>query len=144
MDEQIDYGVNVVVLVGRVTGDAVQIKRGETYVTEFRVRTGNEGFTLAAPVVAHDEDWGDPSTAKACLHTIKKGDEVMVLGRVERRFDKKSGQTLARTEVRATRIIQRGSAEGSASTNMHETSVILEAVMRGLAKAYGREKELTG
>ena len=95
--------INLAVVRGVMTNEPVgrSLANGDT-VAQFDVATTLEGgqrtVTISVPV-----SWRNPSTAG--LSALVVGDEVVVAGRVERRFFRSGGATLARTELVADRCM---------------------------------------
>jgi len=97
-------GTNVVVLRGTLSRDPEErsLPSGDHLVAyEVTVRPepgpGSAPRAESVPVA-----WFDPPTSAAALH---EGDEVVVVGRVRRRFFRAGGATASRTEVVATRVV---------------------------------------
>ncbi|MFN2503818.1 MAG: single-stranded DNA-binding protein [Acidimicrobiales bacterium] len=90
---------NVVVLIGRLArpGALRQLPSGDQLV-EYQLTVPREGQRAeSVPVV-----WESPPAAATELAT---DDEVIVIGRVRRRFFRAGGRTESRTEVVAERVI---------------------------------------
>lgn len=88
---------NVVVLRGTLTGPAStrQLGSGE-HVVQFDLKTVDDTGTSQVPVA-----WFDPDRAIP----VDEGGEIVVLGRVRRRFYRTGGATQSRTEVVAERVV---------------------------------------
>jgi single-strand DNA-binding protein len=90
---------NVVVLIGRLARPAVlrQLPSGDTLV-EYQLTVPRPGQRAdSVPVV-----WEDPPATAADLDT---DDEVVVVGRVRRRFFRSASRTESRTEVVAEKVV---------------------------------------
>lgn len=87
--------MNVVVLRGRITSEprVRELPSGST-VTQLELTTRAHDVALSVPVVVH----GAAVTSTA-------GDEVVVTGRVQRRFFRAGGITQSRTEVVADQVV---------------------------------------
>lgn len=87
--------MNVVVLRGRISSEprVRELPSGST-VTQLELTTHAGDVTLSVPVVVH-------AAAVACA----AGDEVVVTGRVQRRFFRAGGITQSRTEVVADQVV---------------------------------------
>ena len=86
---------NRAVLRGTVTSEPKvrELPSGST-VTNVEVTTRGESLTATVPVVVHDR-----------AVTVAPGDEVVVVGHVQRRFFRAGGVTQSRTEVVATQLV---------------------------------------
>lgn len=86
---------NLVVLRGAVTSEP---KRRElpsgSVVTNIELTTRGDGPTASVPVVVHDRPVD-----------VGAGDDVVVVGHVQRRFFRAGGVTQSRTEVIAARVV---------------------------------------
>jgi single-strand DNA-binding protein len=86
---------NLVVLRGTVTSEP---KRRElpsgSIVTNIEITTRGDGPTASVPVVVHDRPVD-----------VGTGDDVVVVGHVQRRFFRAGGITQSRTEVVAARVV---------------------------------------
>lgn len=95
--------INLAVVSGIMTNDPVhrELAGGDTIV-QFDVATAMESdgrtSTISVPV-----SWRNPSAA--AVGALITGDEVVVTGRVERRFFRSGGATQARTELVAERCL---------------------------------------
>jgi len=92
-------GTNVSVLAGTLIRppELLELPSGTTLLGfDLRLR-GGDGPTESVPVA-----WSDPPAAAAAWSA---GDEVVVLGRVRRRFFRAGGATQSRTEVVATEVV---------------------------------------
>jgi single-strand DNA-binding protein len=87
---------NVVVLRGVVTSEprTRTLPSGST-VTNVEITTRGDALTASAPVVVHDRSV-----------TVVPGEEIVVVGSVQRRFFRAGGVTQSRTEVVAWRIVR--------------------------------------
>ncbi|HSJ90536.1 MAG TPA: hypothetical protein VK917_00615 [Ilumatobacter sp.] len=87
---------NVAVLRGVVTSEPKirELPSGCT-VTSVEVTTRSDVLTASVPVVVHDRPVG-----------VAAGDEVVVVGTVQRRFFRAAGATQSRTEVVATLLVK--------------------------------------
>jgi single-strand DNA-binding protein len=111
-------GTNLVLMRGEIRRDP-----------EFRVLpSGDEMFTCDltvrvpdAPAESVPVAWLEPPTSAAKLTA---GDDVVVVGRVHRRFFRAGGTTTSRTEVRAERIVR--------SRATARVRVAVEAALDGL------------
>ena len=102
-------GTNLVVLRGVLSRDPEprQLPSGDAVVAyDVTVRpesaSGEPGRAESVPVA-----WFSPPAAAAGLSA---GDDVVVVGRVRRRFFRAGGATASRTEVVATRVVRARSA----------------------------------
>ena len=124
---------NLAVLIGTVAGPSVSWSRGGKPLLEFRVRANDqEPGALAIPVVAYkgDRPWGVPGYAE--------GDRVVVIGRIERSFEKKGPESIARTHVRALRIIVQDE-EKDPRDDRFVDGVVLDSVASELVRTHGRK-----
>jgi single-strand DNA-binding protein len=87
---------NLAVLRGVVTSEPKirELPSGST-VTSVEVTTRSDVLTASVPVVVHDRSVG-----------VAAGDEVVVVGTVQRRFFRAAGTTQSRTEVVATLLVK--------------------------------------
>lgn len=86
---------NVAVVRGTVSSDPrVRTLPSGTSVTNLEITTRHPGRTASVPVVVHDTDV-----------SVVAGDEVLVIGHVQRRFFRAGGSTQSRTEVVAGRVV---------------------------------------
>jgi single-strand DNA-binding protein len=87
---------NLAVLRGVVTSEPKvrELPSGST-VTNVEVTTRTDRATASVPVVVHDR-----------AVAVAAGDEVLVIGIVQRRFFRAGGATQSRTEVVADRIVR--------------------------------------
>jgi single-strand DNA-binding protein len=111
--------MNLVVIEGVLARPAqhVELPSGTRLVTlEVTVRR-TDGPAEPVPVT-----WSDPPTWVSMLDS---GSEVVVLGRVRRRFFRASGITQSRTEVVASRVV-RASARAKVSALVSEAVDTLE------------------
>jgi single-strand DNA-binding protein len=88
--------LNVAVVRGVVTSppSTRELPSGST-VTSIEITTRREGITCSVPVVVHDQ----PVAFDA-------GEEVVVIGRVARRFFRAGGVTQSRTELVADVVLR--------------------------------------
>jgi single-strand DNA-binding protein len=86
---------NLVVLRGVVTGAPrpTELPSG-SIVTHLAVTTRSGDVTTSVPVVVHDREVA-----------VATGDDVLVAGRVQRRFFRAGGSTQSRTEVVAAELV---------------------------------------
>jgi single-strand DNA-binding protein len=86
---------NLAVLRGIVTSEPKvrELPSGST-VTNVEVTTRGEAFTASVPVVVHDRPVD-----------VAAGDEVVVVGSVQRRYFRAGGATQSRTEVIAAQLV---------------------------------------
>lgn len=86
---------NLAVLRGIVTSEPKvrELPSGST-VTNVEVTTRGDAVTASVPVVVHDRPAG-----------VVAGDEVVVVGHVQRRYFRTGGVTQSRTEVVATHLV---------------------------------------
>ncbi len=85
---------NIVVIRGRVTNDpTVRTLPSGSIVTQLEVTTRTEALTSSVPVSVIDRQVD-----------VGSGDDVVVTGRVHRRFFRAGGVTQSRTEVVATTV----------------------------------------
>ena len=102
--ELVPAGTNLVVLRGVIRRDPeyrVLPSGDELLSFDLTIRDG-ELPTETAPVV-----WHQPTAAAAKL---AEGDDVVVVGRVRRRFFRAGGSTASRTEVHADKVLSARSA----------------------------------
>lgn len=121
---------NLVILRGALARPAAQIElpSGTRMATlEVTVRRP-EGPAEGVPV-----SWSDPP---AWVTVADTGTEVMVLGRVRRRFFRAGGVTQSRTEVVAARVVR--------LSNRRQVSALLAEAARGLEDARCLEDERVG
>lgn len=86
---------NLAVLRGIVTSEPkVRELPSGTVVTNLEVTTRTESLTASVPVVVHGRDVA-----------VGAGDDVVVVGHVQRRFFRAGGVTQSRTEVIAARVV---------------------------------------
>lgn len=86
---------NLAVLHGVITSDPrVRELPSGSSVTQLELTTRSGALTASVPVVVHE-----PSV------DVVAGDEVVVVGTVQRRFFRAGGATQSRTEVVATRVV---------------------------------------
>ncbi|HEX4863712.1 MAG TPA: single-stranded DNA-binding protein [Acidimicrobiales bacterium] len=112
--------LNVVVLIGALARPAqdVELPSGSRLLSlEVTVRR-EQGPAETVPV-----SWFD---APAWATALDAGAEVVVVGRVRRRFFRSGGSTQSRTEVVASKIA-RGSAVSRVRTLLNEASSTIEA-----------------
>lgn len=90
--------MNIVVLEGALSSTPVtrQLASGSVVVS-LEVTTDIDGVSASVPVA-----WFDPPASAASLAA---GREVVVVGRVVRRFFRAGGGTASRTEVVADRVV---------------------------------------
>jgi len=109
--------VNVVVLAGRVAAEPIRrMLPSGVEVTELRVSVPEEGKRLLPLPVAV---WHD-SVPPASVESLGKDDEVLVHGRLARRFYRSGAGARSLTEVIATgirKLPDRVDAAGKASAN---------------------------
>lgn len=86
---------NIAVLRGTVSSEPRErpLPSGST-ATSIEVTTRGDGRTATVPVVVLDQ-----------RVEVSTGDEVVVVGRVQRRFFRAGGSTQSRTEVVATHVV---------------------------------------
>jgi single-strand DNA-binding protein len=115
--------VNIVFLRGRLSRPAeVRVLESGTTVVNYEVTVAREGSPKdSVPVVWHDP----PASAKAGAYT--EGDEVVVLGRVRRRFFRAAGGTQSRTEVVAETFLPARRARKVAAAIDEYCEVLAEA-----------------
>ena len=114
--------MNVVVLRGILARPAqhVELPSGSRLVSlEVTVRR-ESGPAEPVPV-----SWTDPP---AWASTLDAGSEVVVLGRVRRRFFRSAGVTQSRTEVVASRVV-RASARSKVVAVLAEAAELLDAAV---------------
>jgi len=86
---------NLAVLRGTVTSDPrVRDLPSGSVVVNLEVTTRGDAVTASVPVVVHDRPVD-----------VAAGDEVVVVGHVQRRFFRAGGVTQSRTEVVATHVV---------------------------------------
>ncbi len=110
--------MNVVILQGSLSSPPVERElRSGDRITSYEVTTrGDAAIAETVPVV-----WFD---APARAVTITEGTEVVVTGRVRRRFFRTNGSTGSRTEVVATEVM--------AVTQKRRVAKVLEAAAAAL------------
>jgi single-strand DNA-binding protein len=87
-------GVNVVVVRGTVSSPPdVRVLPSEAVLAQLQVSTRLESETLSTPVAV----W----SPAAWVESLEPGDEVVVVGRVRRRFFRAGGAAASRVEVEA-------------------------------------------
>lgn len=87
-------GVNVVVIVGEVAGDATYLERDNGQVfTSFDVIARDVAGRTVVPVTMEDE------------FPVSQGERVAVLGRVNKRFFAAGKGLSTRTDVRAEKVV---------------------------------------
>ncbi len=112
--------VNTVVLHGTLSSDAQsQVLASESVLVRLELRTRlGEGPSESVPVV-----WFEPPSWATALES---GAQLVVIGRVRRRFFSAGGRTQSRTEVVADRVV-RASSRRRASQAMLDAVATLEA-----------------
>ncbi|HQV58603.1 MAG TPA: single-stranded DNA-binding protein [Ilumatobacteraceae bacterium] len=92
--------MNVVMLCGSLSSDPVirQLPSGETLIS-LQVTTVTPDGRRSVPVSAADTEQ---------LNALVAGDEIAVLGSVERRFFRAGGATRSATEVKARSVVSLG------------------------------------
>lgn len=87
--------MNVVLLRGRLSSEprSIDLPSGD-HLVRWEVTTDVDGRKLTVPVA-----WFEPPRSALA---IGEGDEVVVLGRIRRRFFRAGGGTVSETEVVAT------------------------------------------
>lgn len=118
--------MNVVVLIGTLSRDPqeVSLPSGDRLV-QFEVTTrSGERPADSAPVV-----WFDPPAAALALGA---GDDVVVRGRVRRRFFRAGGFTQSRTEVVADKVIPARQAKRSRGVVEQTAAELTAAAGNGL------------
>ncbi len=120
--------VNYVVLHGSLTRDAqTQTLASEAVLVRLDLRTRTaDGPADTVPVV-----WFEPPAWAA---TLEAEADLVVVGRVRRRFFASGGTTQSRTEVVADRVVRAGSRR-RASRALVEAAVSLEAAAAALERA---------
>jgi len=95
MNDEHGHHDNLVLLRGTVSNEPVrrELRNGDV-VTQIDLTTRVDGAAISVPVAVHESDVG-----------VGAGDEVVVTGRVSRRFFRAGGQTQSRTEVIAAELI---------------------------------------
>ena len=113
--------VNVVVLAGTVSGEPVTRRREGREEIELRVSVKEDGeLLLPLPVVVDFEapvrtEPGSPFELRKTVEGLKKGDQVLVHGKMIRRFERTSNMgAVSRTEVLATgvKLLQEEETDG--------------------------------
>ena len=96
--------MNVAVVLGTLSSDprSRDLPSGSELVT-YEVTTTESDGRCTVPVV-----WFDPSRPPS----VAAGDDVVVVGRVRRRFFRAGAATVSRTEVEARVVARRGSRRG--------------------------------
>lgn len=94
--------MNLVVIAGRLSGPpAEKVLPSGTRIMSMQVTVeGGTGRADSVPVA-----WFDPP---AVAVELDEGDEIVVLGRVRRRFFRLGATTASRTEVLAERVVPAG------------------------------------
>ena len=93
--------MNIVVLRGTLSSEPRErLLPSGTVVTNWEVTTRVEGKAQSVPV-----QWDTPTAA---IRACSEGDEVVVTGRVRRRFFRAGGATASRTEVVASAFARPG------------------------------------
>jgi single-strand DNA-binding protein len=115
--------VNIVFLRGRLSRPAeVRVLGSGTTVVNYEVTVAHEGAPKdSVPVI-----WQDPPPS-ARAGSFAEGDEVVVLGRVRRRFFKAGGTTQSRTEVVAETFLPARQAKKVAAAIDEYCEVLAEA-----------------
>lgn len=115
--------MNIVFLRGRLSRPAeVRVLESGTTVVNYEVTVTREGAPNdSVPVL-----WQDPP-ASARAGNYAEGDEVVVLGRVRRRFFRTAGGTQSRTEVVAETFLPARQAKKVAAAIDEYCEVLAEA-----------------
>jgi len=93
-------GLNLVVVRGTVSSPPdVRVLPSEAVLAQLQVSTRLESETLSMPVAV----W----SPAAWVESLEPGDEIVVLGRVRRRFFRAGGAAASRVEVEAD-VVARG------------------------------------
>ncbi len=93
------HGINLAVVRGIVSSPPeVRVLPSETVLAQLQVTTRLETETLSIPV----SSW-NPA---AWIETLEPGDEIVVVGRVRRRFFRAGGATASRVELEADVIVR--------------------------------------
>ncbi|HEX5267443.1 MAG TPA: single-stranded DNA-binding protein [Acidimicrobiales bacterium] len=123
--------MNVVVIAGRLSGPpAEKVLPSGTRIMSMQVTVaGGTGRADSVPVA-----WFDPP---AVAVELDEGDEVVVLGRVRRRFFRAGAGTQSRTEVVADRVIP---ARRAASVRTALAAAV-ERLASGLEPGQGKAPE---
>lgn len=111
-------GINIVLLQGALSSDTRQrVLPSGAVLVSWEVTTRSDGAPAqSVPVVAFDP----PKSSVA----LTSGTEVLVVGRIRRRFFRAGGATVSRTEVEALRIcaLRRG-AQARRAMEVFDTTV---------------------
>lgn len=115
--------MNMVFLRGRLSRPAeVRVLDSGTTVVNYEVTVARDGAPKeSVPVI-----WQDPP-AKALAGDYGEGDEVVVLGRVRRRFFRAGGGTQSRTEVVAETFLPARQAKKVAAAIDEYRGLLAEA-----------------
>lgn len=90
--------LNITIIKGTVASPPERrVLPSDTILVQLQVTTRLGSETLSLPVTAWDPD--------EKVEQLAPGDEVLVLGRVRRRFFRAGGATASRVEVEADKII---------------------------------------
>jgi single-strand DNA-binding protein len=97
--------MNIAVVLGTLSSDPRyrDLPSGSELITYEVTTTEPDGGRGTVPVV-----WFDPPRPPS----VHAGDDVVVLGRVRRRFFRAGGATVSRTEVEARVVARRGTRRG--------------------------------
>lgn len=100
--------MNVAIVQGRVRGepDRRSAQDGKLLLS-FDVVVAGDGPSQQVPVT-----WAGP---QGSVPTVEDGMVVTVVGHVLRRFYRSGGQTLSRTDVRATKIVRGAGARATSA-----------------------------
>lgn len=93
---------NLVFLRGRVTSPPVvrDLASGSVLATVQVTTGGGDGPAVSVPIA-----WWDPGPA---VEQVGEGDEIVVIGRVRRRFFRSGERTASRVEVEALAVVSAG------------------------------------
>ncbi len=105
--------INLAAVCGTLTAEPVHRElRDGTNIVQFdlRTRVENQGGVGAVSVPVA---WRDPSATS--LASLVAGEEVLVVGRIERRFFRTAGHTQSRTELVVDRCVPARRAKSARS-----------------------------
>lgn len=117
--------MNVVILIGTLSSPPVErtLPSGDRLVT-YEVTTRTDAGTESVPVT-----WFEPP---ASATAVGEGEEVVVTGRVRRRFFQAGGATQSRTEVVADKVVPLRQAKRARVA----TDTAIDALARGLGDRF--------
>jgi single-strand DNA-binding protein len=111
-------GLNLAVVRGEVSSPPdVRVLPSETVLVQLQVTTRLESETLSTPVAV----WNPP----AWVEELEPGTEVVVVGRVRRRFFRAAGATASRVELEAD-VVARAGDRRRVRAAMRKVNAVLE------------------